>query len=83
MLKKRINYEFSLIIQKGFAPYFLIVKTLFNKLNPLLVADPVLHLFKLLLYITQVDPSLQSKFERFIHPERINMPDIDIDFPPG
>ena len=34
------------------------------------------------LFITQVDPIKYSlSFDRFIHPERINMPDIDIDFP--
>ena len=34
------------------------------------------------LYITQVDPlKYNLQFERFIHPERVDMPDIDIDFP--
>ena len=34
------------------------------------------------LFITQVDPLKYTlQFERFIHPERKDMPDIDIDFP--
>ena len=82
-LKKRINYELSLIIQKGFAPYFLIVRDIVQQTKSTIGrGSGAASVVSYCLYITQVDPLRYNlKFERFIHPERINMPDIDIDFP--
>ncbi|GIS73575.1 MAG: hypothetical protein CM1200mP10_31520 [Candidatus Neomarinimicrobiota bacterium] len=55
---------------------------MFNKLIPLLAGIWRSICRKLLFHITQVDPLRYNlQFERFIHPERMNMPDIDIDFP--
>ena len=83
LLKKRINYELSLIIQKGFAPYFLIVRDIVQQTKSTIGrGSGAASVVSYCLYITQVDPLRYNlKFERFIHPERINMPDIDIDFP--
>ena len=82
-LKKRINYELSLIIQKGFSPYFLIVRDIVQQTKSTIGrGSGAASVVSYCLYITQVDPLRYNlKFERFIHPERINMPDIDIDFP--
>ena len=82
-LKTRINYELSLIIQKGFAPYFLIVRDIVQQTKSTIGrGSGAASVVSYCLYITQVDPLRYNlKFERFIHPERINMPDIDIDFP--
>ena len=83
LLKKRINYELSLITQKGFAPYFLIVRDIVQQTESTIGrGSGAASVVSYCLYITQVDPILYNlQFERFIHPERINMPDIDIDFP--
>ena len=82
LLKKRINYELSLITQKGFAPYFLIVRDIVRQTESTIGrGSGAASVVSYCLYITQVDPILYNlQFERFIHPERMNMPDIDIDF---
>ena len=83
LLKKRINYELSLITQKGFAPYFLIVRDIVQQTESTIGrGSGAASVVSYCLYITQVDPLRYNlQFERFIHPERMNMPDIDIDFP--
>ena len=83
LLKKRINYELSLITQKGFAPYFLIVRDIVRQTESTIGrGSGAASVVSYCLYITQVDPLRYNlQFERFIHPERMNMPDIDIDFP--
>ena len=83
LLKKRINYELSLITQKGFAPYFLIVRDIVQQTDSTIGrGSGAASVVSYCLYITQVDPLRYNlQFERFIHPERMNMPDIDIDFP--
>ncbi|GIS73574.1 MAG: hypothetical protein CM1200mP10_31510 [Candidatus Neomarinimicrobiota bacterium] len=44
LLKKRINYELSLITQKGFAPYFLIVRDIVQQTDSTIGRDLAQHL---------------------------------------
>ena len=82
-VKKRIDYEMSLIKSKGFAPYFLIVHDIVKQTRATIGrGSGAASIVSYTLFITQVDPiKYNLQFERFIHPERENMPDIDIDFP--
>lgn len=83
VVKKRINHEMSLISTKGFAPYFLIVHDIIKQTRATIGrGSSAASIVSYALFITQVDPiKYNLQFERFIHPERENMPDIDIDFP--
>ena len=83
IVKKRIEYEMSLISAKGFAPYFLIVYDIVKQTRATIGrGSGAASIVSYTLFITQVDPiKYNLQFERFIHPERENMPDIDIDFP--
>lgn len=83
----RLDYELSVIQKMGFADYFLIVYDYvkFAKKNGILVGagrgSAVGSLVSYCLGITDVDPlEYNLLFERFLNPERITMPDIDIDF---
>ena len=83
----RLNYELSVIKQTGFASYFLIVQDLVNwaKENRIVVGpgrgSVAGSLIAYLLNITNVDPlKYNLLFERFLNPERISLPDIDLDF---
>lgn len=86
-LKKRLDYELSIIDKMGFADYFLIVWD-FMKFahNSKIMTGPgrgsaAGSLVAYTLGITNVDPIKYGLlFERFLNPERVNMPDIDIDF---
>lgn len=82
-VKKRIEYEFSIIIPKGFAPYFLVIADIVEQTNATIGrGSGAASIISYCLSITQVDPiKYNLQFERFIHPERVDMPDIDIDFP--
>jgi DNA-directed DNA polymerase III PolC len=82
-VEKRIDYEMSLISAKGFAPYFLIVHDIVKQTRATIGrGSGAASIVSYSLFITQVDPiKYNLQFERFIHPERENMPDIDIDFP--
>ncbi len=83
----RLEYELSVIHQMGFDDYFLIVSDFiaFAKNNGIPVGpgrgSAAGSLAAFSLGITGIDP-LKNKllFERFLNPERITMPDIDIDF---
>ena len=84
---ERLNYELSVIKKMGFADYFLIVYdyVLFAKKNGILVGvgrgSAVGSLVSYCLGITDVNPlEYNLLFERFLNPERVTMPDIDIDF---
>ncbi len=79
----RIEYELKLITAKGFAPYFLIVHDIVSKTKATIGrGSAAASVVSYCLFITQVDPiKYDLSFERFIHPERENMPDIDVDFP--
>ncbi|MBU0712601.1 DNA polymerase III subunit alpha [bacterium] len=82
-LKKRIEYELSLITQKGYAPYFLVVWDIVQQTKATIGrGSGAASVVSYCLFITQVDPiKYNLVFERFIHPERVDMPDIDVDFP--
>jgi DNA polymerase-3 subunit alpha len=83
----RLNYELDVINQMGFNDYFLIVWDFirFAKEKGIAVGpgrgSVGGSLVAYVLDITQVDPiRYELIFERFLNPERITMPDIDIDF---
>ncbi|MDD4989989.1 MAG: DNA polymerase III subunit alpha [Candidatus Pacebacteria bacterium] len=85
--KARLEYELSVINQTGFAPYFLIVQDFVNwAKEKRIVVGPGRgsiggSLVAFLLNITEVNPLQYGLlFERFLNPERISMPDIDLDF---
>jgi len=79
----RIYYELDMITQKGFAPYFLIVQDIVQQTRSTIGrGSAAASIISYCLFITQVDPLKYAlQFERFIHPEREDMPDIDVDFP--
>jgi DNA polymerase-3 subunit alpha len=86
-IKERMNYEISVIEKTGFAGYFLIVQDFVNwaKQNRIIVGpgrgSAGGSLVAYLTNITNVDPLKHNLlFERFLNPERISMPDIDLDF---
>ena len=83
----RLKYELEIIHKMGFDDYFLIVSDYvkFAKENNILVApgrgSAAGSLVSYLLNITTIDPiKYNLLFERFLNPERISMPDIDMDF---
>ena len=85
--QERLKYELSIINRMGFSDYFLIVADYVNyaKDNNIIVGtgrgSAVSSLVAYLLNIIDVDPlEYDLLFERFLNPERISMPDIDIDF---
>jgi len=82
-IRQRIQYELSIITQKGFSPYFLIVQDIVEQTRATIGrGSAAASIVSYCLFITQVDPLRYTlQFERFIHPERENMPDIDVDFP--
>ena len=84
---ERLSYELSIIKEMGFADYFLIVWDFikYAKTNNILVGpgrgSAAGSLVAYVLGITNVDPiKYELLFERFLNPERITLPDIDIDF---
>jgi DNA polymerase-3 subunit alpha len=84
---KRIEYELGVIDKMGFNSYFLIVQDFINwaKDNSIPVGpgrgSGAGSLVAYCLRITDLDPMPYSLlFERFLNPERISMPDFDIDF---
>lgn len=86
-LKKRLEYEMGVIIDKGYAAYFLITQDFVNwaKNNGVSVGpgrgSAAGSLVSFVLNITTVDPILHGlAFERFLNPQRPTPPDIDIDF---
>lgn len=86
--KKRLLYELDIIKKMKFADYFLIVWDFmkFSRENGILTGpgrgSAAGSMVAYVLYITDVDPiKHELLFERFLNPERISMPDIDIDFP--
>lgn len=84
---ERLQYELKIIHQMGFDDYFLIVwdYVRFAKINKILVGpgrgSAAGSLVAYVLGITNIDPlKYDLLFERFLNPERVSMPDIDIDF---
>lgn len=83
----RIEYELSVISKMGFCEYFLIVSdyVLYAKNNGISVGpgrgSGAGSLVAYLIGITDIDSiSYGLMFERFLNPERVSMPDIDVDF---
>ena len=88
-LEQRLGYELSVIKNMGFVDYFLIVWDFINyaKNNGVGVGpgrgSAAGSMVSYTLGITDIDPIKYSLiFERFLNPERVSMPDIDIDFAP-
>ena len=84
---ERLEYELSVIKKTGFASYFLIVQDFVNwAKSKRIVVGPGRgsaggSIVSYLLKITEIDPLKHNLlFERFLNPERISMPDIDLDF---
>ncbi|MEK5147695.1 DNA polymerase III subunit alpha [Psychrobacillus sp. FSL K6-4615] len=84
---ERLNYELSIINQMHYEDYFLIVQDFmkFSKQQNILTGpgrgSSASSLVAFSLNITDIDPLRYGLlFERFLNPERITMPDIDIDF---
>ncbi len=85
--KKQLDYELDMIRQMGFVDYFLIVSDFigYAKGQGIPVGpgrgSAAGSVVSYCLNITDVDPIKYSLyFERFLNPERVSMPDIDIDF---
>lgn len=84
---ERLEYELGVIGRMGFAGYFLIVGDLINHAKSQRIpvgpgrGSAAGSLVSYCLEITDIDPlKFGLLFERFLNPERISMPDIDIDF---
>ncbi len=85
--QERLKYELSIIKKMDFCNYFLIVWDYIHyaKTHDILVGpgrgSAAGSLVSYVLYITDIDPiKYNLLFERFLNPERITMPDIDVDF---
>ena len=85
--RQRLDYELEIIINMGFAGYFLIVADFIKwaKANDIPVGpgrgSGAGSVVAWALTITDLDPiELNLLFERFLNPERVSMPDFDIDF---
>ncbi len=83
----RLQYELNIINSMGYADYFLIVEDFMrfareaNILTGPGRGSSASSLVAYALQITQVDPlQYDLLFERFLNPERVSLPDIDIDF---
>jgi DNA polymerase III subunit alpha len=87
--EKRLEYEQGLVIEKGFAGYFLIIQdtVVWAKSQGILVGPSRGSvggsLLAYVMGITEVDPLRAGLiFERFLDPGRKSLPDIDVDLPP-
>ena len=85
--KERMDYELGVISDMGYAEYFLIVQDYVNYAKGAGIpvgpgrGSGAGSLVAYLLSITDVDPlRFDLLFERFLNPERVSMPDIDVDF---
>jgi DNA polymerase-3 subunit alpha len=86
-ITQRLDYELGVIRQMGYAGYFLIVKDFcdYARSQKVMVGpgrgSAAGSIVSYALKITNVDPiKFGLLFERFLNPERVSMPDIDIDF---
>ncbi|MBF0307924.1 MAG: DNA polymerase III subunit alpha [Magnetococcales bacterium] len=85
--RDRLNYELGVIVQMGFAGYFLIVSDFIRHAKHQGIpvgpgrGSGAGSLVAYALDITDLDPiEHQLLFERFLNPERVSMPDFDVDF---
>ena len=86
-IEERLNFELGVINQSGYPGYFLIVQDFTSTARDMGVAvgpgrgSAAGSAVAYCLGITNIDPiKYDLLFERFLNPERISMPDIDIDF---
>ena len=86
-LKERLDYELQVIQNMGYVDYFLIVWDFINYARQRGIpvgpgrGSAAGSIVSYCLHITNIDPIKYSLlFERFLNPERVSMPDIDIDF---
>ncbi len=86
-IRSRLEYEMDVVHKMGFDGYFLVVKDLIDNARKMGVpvgpgrGSAAGSIISYLLDITRVDPlKYNLMFERFLNPDRISMPDIDIDF---
>ncbi|MBR2122608.1 MAG: DNA polymerase III subunit alpha [Lachnospiraceae bacterium] len=86
-IEKRLEYELDTIRNMGYVDYFLIVWDYINyaRKNSIMVGpgrgSAAGSVVSYCLHITNIDPiRFQLLFERFLNPERVSMPDIDVDF---
>ena len=86
-VKTRIDYELDIIGKMGFHGYFLVVQDFIQAAREMGVSvgpgrgSAAGSVVAYCLYITNLDPiAYNLLFERFLNPDRISMPDIDIDF---
>ena len=86
-LQERLQYELSVIQKMGYVDYFLIVWDYINYAREHGIAvgpgrgSAAGSIVSYCLHITNIDPiKYQLLFERFLNPERVSMPDIDVDF---
>ncbi len=86
-IRQRLEHELSIITRTGFTDYFLIVWDFMRYAHEQGIptgpgrGSAAGSLVAYALKITNVDPlAFQLLFERFLNPERVTMPDIDIDF---
>ncbi|MGN1160113.1 MAG: DNA polymerase III subunit alpha [Lachnospiraceae bacterium] len=87
ILQERLQYELSVIQKMGYVDYFLIVWDYINYAREHGIAvgpgrgSAAGSIVSYCLHITNIDPiKYQLLFERFLNPERVSMPDIDVDF---
>ena len=86
-IKDRLNFELDVIAKTGYPGYFLIVEDFIREARKMGVSvgpgrgSAAGSVVAYCLWITNIDPiKYDLLFERFLNPERISMPDIDIDF---
>ncbi|MBE6081442.1 MAG: DNA polymerase III subunit alpha [Tissierellaceae bacterium] len=86
-IKKRFEFEFNTIVNMGYTDYFLIVWDFikYAKDNGIMVGpgrgSAAGSIVSYALGIVDIDPTKYGLlFERFLNPERVTMPDIDVDF---
>ncbi|MEL0454906.1 DNA polymerase III subunit alpha [Flavobacteriaceae bacterium SZ-1-7] len=86
-IKERLDFELSVIENTGYPGYFLIVEDFIREARKMDVSvgpgrgSAAGSVVAYCLWITNIDPlKYDLLFERFLNPDRISMPDIDIDF---
>jgi len=86
-IKERIDFELDVIDDSGYPGYFLIVEDFIREARKMNVSvgpgrgSAAGSVVAYCLWITNIDPlKYDLLFERFLNPERVSMPDIDIDF---
>jgi len=86
-VEERLNFELKVILDSGYPGYFLIVQDFTSVARQMGVSvgpgrgSAAGSLVAYVLGITNIDPiKFDLLFERFLNPERVSMPDIDIDF---